>query len=233
MAALCGYDVLLLDGEHGLFTQKDYLDTVQVLASTGALAIVRVPSHDPQALGQYMDIGVDGIVVPNVSTADQARTLANAMEYPPAGTRGFGAALHRATHYGLDLAAYLQAPRERVMLLPLIESAVGAANAEEILAIEGVDGVIIGPWDLSTSLGCTGDFSQPAYGQAVSRIERAARARGKILGTAPHPGYTIDALISRGHRLLILDDDISLVCEALTAKVKQAKASLDTAGSTQ
>src|SRR5207244_2945457 len=97
MAGMCGYDFLLLDAEHGVFSERDYLQTLQALAATEALALVRLAKHDPQALGRYLDMGVDGIVVPNVSTAEQARTLTRAMEYPPAGTRGFGAPLHRAT----------------------------------------------------------------------------------------------------------------------------------------
>jgi len=179
-----------------------------------------------QAVGRYLDMGADGIVVPNVSTAEQARSLARAMEYPPAGTRCFGAPLHRATRYGLDLARHVKAPREGVALLVIIESSAGVANVEDILAVEGIDGVIIGPSDLTADLGCARDFSHVAYVQAVARIEQAARARGKLLGTAPHPGSPVEALVARGHRLLIISDDVSLMREAMSAQVAQARACL-------
>jgi 4-hydroxy-2-oxoheptanedioate aldolase len=226
MAGMCGYDFLLLDGEHGVFSEQDYLYALQAIAGTETLALVRLRGHDTHALGRYLDMGADGIVAPNVSTADQARMLVRAMEYPPAGTRGFGAPLHRAVRYGLDLAEHLKAPRESVSLLVIIESALGVDNVEDILAVEGVDGAIIGPSDLSADLGCAGDFARPQYAQAVERIERAAVARGKVLGTVPHPGFALEALLTRGHRLLILGADISLIREAMSAQVAKAKSHL-------
>jgi len=224
IAGICGYDFILLDGEHGVFSEGDYLHTLQVLASTDALALIRLAKHDLPAVGRYLDMGADGIVVPNVSTAEQARALARAMLYPPHGTRGL--ALDRVTRYGLDLDAYLSAPRGNACLIVIIESALGVANAEDILAVDGVDGAIIGPFDLSADLGCAGDFSQPAHIDAVKRIERAASACGKILGTAPHPGNPLEALVARGHRLLLLDGDITLVREAMSTQVTQARAAL-------
>jgi 2-keto-3-deoxy-L-rhamnonate aldolase RhmA len=224
MVGVCGYDFLLLDGEHGVFSEQDYLRALQVLAATNALAMVRVAKHDAEAIGRYLDMGADVIVVPKVSTAEEARTLARAMEYPPRGTRGFGASIHRATRYGLELDAHLMAPRKAVYLVAIIESVLGVSNAEDIVAVEGVDGVIIGPWDLSTDLGHAGEFFHPDYAQAVGCIEQAARGRGKILGTAPHPGHPIEALVGRGHRLLIVDDDVSLIREAMTAQVAKSRA---------
>jgi 2-keto-3-deoxy-L-rhamnonate aldolase RhmA len=219
MAGMCGYDFLLLDGEHGVFTGSDYLDTLRALATVDVLALVRLAQHDVHALGMYLDMGADGIVVP-------ARTLARAMEYPPTGTRGVGASLHRVTRYGLDLSAHLKAPRDHVCLLVIIESALGVSNAEGILAVEGVDGVIIGPADLSADLGCAGDLSSPTFAQAVSHIEQAALTCGKLLGTAPYPSSPVDILVARGHRLLIVGADMSLIREAMVSQVTKAKSSL-------
>lgn len=228
MAGMCGFDFLLLDGEHGLFSEMDYVDTLQTLASTGTLAMVRVRNHDAQAVGRYLDFGADAIVVPNVTTVEQARSLVQAMVYPPAGSRGFSAPAHRVTRYGLDLAAHWQEPRGGASLLVIIESAQGVANAADILAVDGVDGVIIGPSDLSANLGRVGDFSGE-YGEAFATIERAAAARGKFLGTAPHPGYPLDALIARGHRIFIVGADMPLVREAMSAQVAAARESVASA----
>jgi len=126
----------------------------------------------------------------------------------------------------MDLAAHLKSPRDGICLVLIIESALGVANVEDILAVEGVDGVFIGPSDLTADLGCAGDFSQPVYAQAVERIERAAAAQGKLLGTAPHPGYPLEALLARGHRLFVIGADMPLFCEAMSAQVAQAKSCL-------
>lgn len=226
MAGMCEYDFLLLDGEHGVFGESDYLLTLQAIAATDILAMVRVAGHDAHAVGRFLDIGADVIVVPNVSTAEQARASVRAMDYPPIGTRGFGASMHRATRYGMDVGAHLKAPRDGAGLLVIIESALGAANAEEILAVEGVDGAIIGPSDLSADLGCLADFTSPSFADALAMIEQAAASQGKILGTVPHPGSPTEALIARGHRLLIVGSDMGLVRDAMLAQVAQARAHL-------
>jgi 4-hydroxy-2-oxoheptanedioate aldolase len=226
MVGMCGYDFLILDAEHGVFSEPDYLHTLQVLAATDVLALVRLAGHDPQAAGRYLALGADGIVVPHVATAEQARILARAMDYPPTGNRGLGALVHRATRYGTDLDAHLKAPRAGVCLLLIIESALGVANVEDIVAVEGVDGVFIGPSNLTADLGSVRDYAQPAYAPALARIEQAAAARGKVFGTAPHPGLPLEALIARGHRLLILGTDLPLIREAMSAQVAKARSCL-------
>lgn len=226
VAGMCGYDFLLLDGEHGLFSELDYLHTLRAIAATNALALVRLRTHDTQRVGRYLDMGVDAIVAPNVATVEQAERLARSMVYPPQGTRGFSAPLHRATRYGLDLAAHLQSPRDSAALLVIIESTKGVANVADILAVDGVDGAIIGPSDLTADLGRVGDFSQPAYLEAVAAVERAAAAHGKLVGTAPHHGLPVDALIERGHRLLIVGADMTLIREAMSAQLASVHAHL-------
>lgn len=228
IAGISGYDFVMLDDEHGLFDHADYMQALQVLSSTNALAFVRLASHDTHALGKYLDLGADVIVAPNVSTVEQARSLVRGMTYPPAGTRGVGASLHRATQYGRNNAAYMKAPRDGAGLLVIIESALGVSNVDDILAVEGVDGAIVGPADLSADLGHPGDFSGADYADALVRVERAAALTGKVLGTAPHPGYPLEALVARGHRLFIVGSDVSLVGDAMRAQVATANATLGT-----
>jgi 4-hydroxy-2-oxoheptanedioate aldolase len=226
MAGICGYDFLMLDAEHGVFSEQDYLQTLQALAAVNTSAFVRLAGHDAQAAGRYLDMGVDAILVPNVSTAEQAEVMARAMEYPPSGSRGFGASVHRATRYGLDLQNHLKSPREGVYLIIMIESAIGVSNVDDILAVAGVDGVFIGPSDLSASLGRLKDYTHQTYKQSLERVERATLARGKLLGTAPHAGNPTEALLARGYRLVLLDADMCLIREAMTTQVQEAKACL-------
>jgi len=226
MAVMCGFDFLFLDCEHGLFSDLDHLRALQVLGTSNVAALVRLRGHDLQAVGRFMDLGADVIVVPNVTSAEQARMLVRAMHYPPAGTRGFAASAHRVTRYGMDAAAHLKDPRAGASLLVIIESAQGVAQVDQIVAVEGVDGVIIGPSDLSADLGKLGDYSSPAYKEAVAHIERAVIARNKTLGTAPHGDSSIEVLIARGHRLFIVAADMPLIREAMSAQVAKARASL-------
>jgi 4-hydroxy-2-oxoheptanedioate aldolase len=221
LCGLCGYDFVILDGEHGTFGERDFFEAIRILEGGNAAAFVRTPNHDPCAIGRYMDMGAKAIVVPNVTTPDEARALVRAMAYPPVGTRGCGAAVHRTTRYGLD-----PPQSEPVLLLPIIESREGVENAQAILSIEGVDGVIIGPSDLSASLGSAGEFAGGAYAGAFEEIERAARATKKILGAPPHGPYSAAALRARGHTLLILDADMTLISSALSGQVSQARAAL-------
>lgn len=222
LAAVCGYDFIVLDCEHGLFSDDDLLRTLQALSFSDILVLIRLRGHDTRAIGRHLDIGANGIVAPDVSTADDARALAAAMIYPPAGTRGFGAAAHRATQYGIDLAAHLSAPRAASSLIVQIESAAGVANAGAIFSVTGVDAAIIGPADLAASLGCTGNYASPTYREAISRVETAARERGAILGTAPHGEHSLEPLLARGHRLIILGADTPLIRHAMREQLDKA-----------
>ena len=222
IAAISGYDFILLDGEHGTFMERDMYRILQIVGNTDTLIAIRIAGRDTEAVGRYLDMGADIIVVPNVSLPEQARALVSAMEYPPRGTRGFGAAVHRVTRYGADVTTHLRDPRAGASLLVIIESALGVSNVDEILAVAGIDGVIVGPADLSADLGQARNFAQPAYAEAISRVEQAAISRRKILGTAPHPGFSMRSLFERGHRFLITGADVSLIREAMTAQVSEA-----------
>jgi 4-hydroxy-2-oxoheptanedioate aldolase len=224
LAAISGYDFIMLDCEHGLISETDVLQIAQVLGSTPVLTLVRIQGHDMRAIGRFLDMGVDGIIVPDVTTAEQATALVRAMEYPPKGDRGFGAAAHRVTQYGIDTAAHIQSCRAGCALIVIIESAAGVQNIEDILCTIGIDGALLGPSDLSGSLGGIGDFTAPAYTNAVDRFERIASRERKIFGTGPHPGRSLEELLAHGHRLIILSTDMPLVREAMCAHVSRAKA---------
>jgi len=135
-----------------------------------------------------------------------------------------GASLQRATQYGTDSATYLKSPRNGALLFAMIESSLGVKNATSILAVDGVDGVVIGPGDLSADLGCLNDFQQPVFLQAVARVERAAADCGKILSTAPYGELPFEQFVERNYRLLIVGSDISLVREAMLSQVRNARA---------
>jgi len=192
--ASCGYDFLILDGEAGFFSESDFAQSLRTLATTNVLPMVRLAKHDPRALVRYLEMGADAIVVPRVETIEHAKAMVNAM---PSGGRA--------------------------SLLVIIETALGASNAEAILMFPGVDAALVGPNDLTADLGCKGDYANSAYTQAVSHIEHAACLTGKALGTVPVGGYTLEVLLAHHYRLFILGTDLSTLSEAMGAQLTKAR----------
>jgi len=229
MAANCGYDVVILDDEHGVFNAGDFLQSIRLLTGTQTAVFVRIREGDMHAIGRFLDMGADGIVVPGVCTAEQASACVRAMIYPPLGIRGFAASVHRSTRHGQDVSEHMRAPRGHAALAVMIESAASVENIESILSVEGVDAAIVGPSDLSANLGMLGDFASSAYVHAMSRIESAAVTSGKVLGTAPHPGHSVESLSARGHRFFIAGADTMLIREALASALERTRSALPSA----
>jgi 2-keto-3-deoxy-L-rhamnonate aldolase RhmA len=227
IAATSGYDFIVLDSEHGTFYEPDYLPAMLEAENFDLTTIVRLRGHDPTSIGRCLDMGIDGIMVPNVRTAHQATELVKAMHFPPKGSRGYAGGLVRSSGYGLDLENYR---RGDPFLSVMIESEEGVDNVEEIVRVEGLSAVVVGHYDLSASLGIPGDFAQPAYERALRRIEGAAATHGKTLGSAPHPDYPVDKLIARGHRLITIGADTRLIREAMTAQIKAGNQAIAASG---
>jgi len=150
LLALCGFDFLLLDQEHGFGEPSALLHSLQAMAATPACSsVVRVPSNDPHYLKRVLDAGVEGVMVPNVETAEDARAIVAACRYPPAGRRGSALGSARASDYGIRSADYRQRAAQELLIVCQIESPRAVENVEAIAAVEGVDVMFIGPHDLS------------------------------------------------------------------------------------
>jgi len=184
ICAGAGFDWLLIDGEHSPNGLASVLQQAQAIAAyPGVNAIARVPLGHGDAgtalIKQYLDLGVQTILVPMVDTPEQARAIVRAMRYPPDGIRGMGGA--RASRWG-RYADYPKSANAQVCLLVQAESREALANLDAIAAVEGVDGVFIGPADLSASMGHVGDSDHPevqaAIEDAIARIARAGKAPG-------------------------------------------------------
>ncbi|HSP59165.1 MAG TPA: 4-hydroxy-2-oxoheptanedioate aldolase [Halomonas sp.] len=183
MAATAGYDWLLLDGEHSPNDLNCLLSQLQAIAPYAPHPIVRPPVGDPVLIKQYLDIGVQTLLVPMVETAEQAAGLAAAMRYPPHGIRGVGHVLARAARWG-QVEEYLTQADEQMCLLVQVETVAGLENLDAIAATPGVDGVFIGPADLSAALGHLGNPGHPevrqAISDAISRVRSADKAAGIV-----------------------------------------------------
>lgn len=181
LAANAGFDWLLIDGEHAPNDLRSLLGQLQAVAPYPAQPIIRPPIGDPVLIKQLLDIGVQTLLVPMVDSAAQAAELVRAMRYPPSGIRGVGSALARASRWN-SVPGYLDKADEQMCLLVQIENLDGLANLDAIAAVEGVDGVFIGPADLSAAMGHRGHPGHPevqaAIEDAITRIRRAGKAVG-------------------------------------------------------
>lgn len=185
IAANAGYDWLLIDGEHAPSDLRTTLSQLQSIAAYPSQAVVRPPIGSVQLIKQLLDIGAQTLLIPMVETVEQAQLMVKAVRYPPEGIRGVGAALARATRWN-SIPDYYATAHENICLLIQIESVEGIKNLEEILKIEGIDGVFIGAVDLSATMGYQGNPNHPEVQKtvidAIQRIRKAGKAAG-ILST--------------------------------------------------
>jgi len=204
-----GFDYVVFDSEHAPQTPIGIQQQIQALAATPATPIVRMLKNDPDLMRPYLDMGAGGVLVPFVNTADEARLGARALRYPPVGTRGYGPA--RAAKYGFD-PDYYKTADENMVYLPIIEDVEAVRNIDALLAVEGVDSFIIGPVDLSISLGIPMQFEHARFQEAFRTVLRAGQAAGKPLGTAVYGGdmFSPDLykrFIDQGFTLLLVGGD--------------------------
>src|SRR6202789_1892670 len=181
VAEICagsGVDWLLIDSEHAPNDLRSILAQLHAVAPYPVTPVVRPPVGDPVLIKQLLDLGVEVLLIPMVESAAQARALVAATRYPPDGIRGGGAALARASRWDRG-GGYPQGPAETVSLLVQIESAAGLEALPEIAAVDGVDGIFLGPADLAASLGHLGEQAHPEGTGAVEDAIKAIIAAGK------------------------------------------------------
>jgi 2-dehydro-3-deoxyglucarate aldolase len=188
MAELIGWagaDIVVLDQEHGTFTPETSLSCVQALGNTQAAAVARVAANEELHLKDALDLGVDGIIVPMVRTAEDVKSAVRWSRYPPDGERG--AALSRANRYGLDVAEHPQRADRSVAVMALIETADAVANIDAITAVAGLDAILLGPADLSASLGVGADVKHPIVAKAIGEVLRSAQQASLCSGMPCSP----------------------------------------------
>lgn len=188
-----GYDWLMIDMEHGPLEVADVHALLQAKSSR-CKALVRVPEDSLTThLKRVLDLGCDGVIVPQIRTAEAAQRAMRACMYPPAGERGVGCA--RAQAYGMELAPYVTSANERLAIILQIEHADALAHLDSILATPNIAGILIGTYDLSASLGCMGDMKSQVVKNAIDTIRIKCQTRGVTVGI-----FTADPLAARAYR---------------------------------
>ena len=204
-----GFDWLVIDGEHSPNDIRSIRDQLVALESSPSDVIVRVPIGETWLIKQVLDAGAQTVLVPMVDSAEQARELVLAVTYPPEGNRGVGAAAARATRFGA-IADYVSTADAQISLLVQIESRAGIAALDDILAVDGIDGVFIGPADLSTDMGFAGDSEAPEVHAVIMDALRRIKAAGKAPGIMALTDLTGDYL-EAGSQFLAVEIDIRIL----------------------
>lgn len=223
VAEICagaGLDWLLIDMEHSPNGLESVLAQLQAAAAYPVTPVVRVPVNDTVVLKQVLDLGAQTVLVPMVSSAQEAQAAVEAVRYPPRGRRGVGSALARSARWN-RIEGYLTSADDHVSLFVQIETAAGVEAAGEIAAVDGVDGVFVGPSDLAASMGVLGQQSHPDVVAAVRRTFEAVRAAGKPVGVNAFDPQVARGYADDGAGFILVGADVALLArgsEALAAQ---------------
>lgn len=212
ICAHAGFDWLVIDAEHGPNGLRDVLAQLRAVGSS-AHPVVRVKDHSRSDIKQMLDIGAQTLLVPMIESAEQAREAVASVRYPPAGKRGIGAALARASGYN-TFDDYLATADEQICLLLQIESQAGVQALDDILAVDGVGGVFIGPADLAADMGHRGNPNHPDVLEVVEQAIRQIVAAGKPAGMLSSNHELDRRCLALGASFVAVGSDVGLLVKS-------------------
>lgn len=224
LAANAGYDWLLIDGEHAPNDVRSILSQLQAIAAYTSQTVVRPVTGDVALIKQLLDIGAQTLLIPMIETAEQAELMVKATRYPPEGIRGVGAALARASRWN-NIADYLHAADQEICVLVQVESKKGLDNLDEILKVDGVDGVFIGPADLSAALGYRGHPGHEDVQKIIVDSIHKIRAAGKAAGILSADEKLAQHYLTLGTEFVAVGVDTSLLMKSLKQLLAKFKSS--------
>ena len=178
--ARAGYDWLTVDMEHSVITLEIAQELIRIIELCGVTPLVRVGHNDPNLIKRVMDAGAHGVIVPMVNNREDAEKAVGAVKYPPKGWRGVG--LARAQKYGADFEGYRVWNERQSIVIAQVEHIQAVENLEEILSVDGLDGFIIGPYDLSGSLGIPGQFDHADMQAALKQVKEVVEKMDALAG---------------------------------------------------
>lgn len=214
-----GFDWLLIDAEHGPNDLTSVLAQLQASQYGSAQILTRVKNHDADLIKQMLDIGVQNLLVPMVESAEQAHALVRATRYPPNGIRGVGTAFARAARWN-GVPDYLHRADREICLMLQCESQLGLDNLDEILAVDGVDAIFIGPSDLAASMGHLGNAGHPDVRAAVMTAIRKITVSGKAAGVFATKMADAYAFCQAGANFVAIGTDTLLLRQSAIALVQ-------------
>ena len=222
MVATAGFDWLLIDAEHAPNDLRSVLAQLQAVAPYPVSAVVRPVQGDTALIKQYLDAGVQSLLVPMVHTAEQATVVVAATRYPPRGTRGLGGAMSRVTRWS-RIEGYVAHAHDEICVLVQAESKAAMANLEAIAAVDGVDGVFFGPADLSASMGHLGQPDHPEVRAAIDAGIATVLAAGKAPGIIDTDPKVAERYLKAGALFVAVGVEADLLIRAAAELAKRFK----------
>jgi 4-hydroxy-2-oxoheptanedioate aldolase len=217
-----GFDWLLIDHEHGPFELRDVMSHLQAMASYDVAPIVRPVDGNPALLKKLCDIGAQSFIVPMIDTAEQAAAVVHAVRYPPDGARGLGTSMSRAARWN-TVPGYAQQANDEMCIIVQAETVTAIENLKAIARTDGIDGVFIGPSDLSASMGHLGNVSHPEVVETVSTGLRTIRAAEKHAGLLCMDASKVADYVGCGANFVGIGVDTLLLGNAARSLVAQFK----------
>jgi 2-keto-3-deoxy-L-rhamnonate aldolase RhmA len=199
-----GFEWLFVDGEHGPLTIPDILSILQAVGHRAA-CLVRVPMLNEADIKRVLDLGAQGVIVPQVNSPEMAADVVRFSRYSPAGTRGVG--LARAQRYGFQFAEYLASANDEVCVIVQAEHRLAVESIEQIVRVPGVDGVMLGPYDMSASYSKMGQITDPEIVAAIQRVATACRQAKVPLGSFGVSADAVRSYVDLGATLLCCSVD--------------------------
>lgn len=217
LARASGHDFLWIDQQHAIYNVETVKNIALTAQAVGVAPIVRVTSVDDPTISLLLDNGVTGIVFPDVETAEQAQRAVNASKFAPIGKRGMSGSYPFFDYQSVNMAEAVVAMNEATLVVAMIESPEGLANADEIAAVEGVDIIHIGMSDMLNNMGLTGKHGSPEIVAALDRVLEVAKAHGKYAGAGGNRNIAAQAaMIKKGVRFITTQTDAGLIVQGAT-----------------
>lgn len=225
IAVALGLDWVVIDAEHGHLDWKEILEHLRALSRSTTVGLVRIATLDTGLVKRALDIGADGVVIPWIESASQAREAVSMATYPPEGRRGIGG--ERATAWGQAFIEHTAEANELVLVVPIIETAEGVANAAQIAAVDGIELVFFGPADLSASYGHRGAWEGGPTAERILAVKDVALAAGKNCGIMCTSAEDLRQRIAQGFRMVGVASDVGLVVGGLQSLAAAAGRSVN------
>lgn len=219
LAGRAGLDFVLIDMEHGAGDQESLVPQLQAASATDASPLVRIAWNEPWRFKRVLDAGAMGVMVPWVNNAEEARAAAASMRYFPDGIRG-AARTNRGTGFGFDFDEYFSNANDNLLTVVQIESTEAVEAAADIAAVDGVDVLFVGPFDLSITMGMMNGFEEPAFKEALDKVAAAAKGAGKAAGILLSKSEEVADVVDRGYTFIALGSDSGLVASGMSANAE-------------
>jgi 2-dehydro-3-deoxyglucarate aldolase len=218
--AHAGFDWIGIDMEHTDIDMGSLAPIMRGMYGRGAEPIVRVEGNDVVQIRKALDLGAAGVLIPLIGSAEEARKAVSAAKYPPVGVRGY--CFSRMNNWGVDFSEYADRANDDVAVIVMIETKSGVEQIDEIISVDGVDGVFIGPYDMSGSYGVPGQTDGPVVAKACSRVIESCRNAGKSVGlhVVKPTASAVAAAVDAGYNLVCLGADVVFLTRGATEALR-------------